>query len=247
MTLKVKKITGGYSSTNIINKINFEVNSGELAALIGLNGSGKTTIINHIVGLLHAKKGDIYFNKFNINVDTERYHHNLAYIPEIPVVYKNLTLLEHIQVTIAAYNLNIIKANRMAQKLLKIFHLNNKENWFPQDFSKGMRQKVMIVCALLSKAPLLIIDEPFIGLDPLAKYDLIKIIKQRKNKGSTILLSTHTLEGIFNLVDKFLLLDRGTLRAKGNFKQILSQFKGSRNLNDIYFKLGQEIENSKNE
>ncbi|KGO31858.1 hypothetical protein Q757_04570 [Oenococcus alcoholitolerans] len=100
----------------------------------------------------------------------------------------------------------------------------------------------MIVCALMTDAPLLVIDEPFIGLDPLAMRDLINLLEERKQAGATILMSTHSVEGIEDLVDDFLLLDRGKIRAQGTVADIFAAFPGTNKLSDIYFKIADEIE-----
>ncbi|WP_143049540.1 AAA family ATPase, partial [Oenococcus oeni] len=101
------------------------------------------------------------------------------------IIYEDLTLREHIQTTIAAYHLDSKLIKDKIAKLLKVFRLEDKLAWFPIDFSKGMRQKVMIVLALLTDAPLLVVDEPFIGLDPLAVSDLIDLLKEKKAAGTT--------------------------------------------------------------
>ncbi|WP_439425934.1 ABC transporter ATP-binding protein [Oenococcus alcoholitolerans] len=242
MTLKVEKLIGGYGQTEILKDISFKVPSATATALIGLNGSGKTTTINHIIGLMRAKSGAISFNGIDLEKDAYKYRKNLAYIPELPLVYDDLTLREHLQVTIAAYHLDRDQAWNKAEKLLSIFRLSDKLDWFPLDFSKGMRQKVMIVCALMTDAPLLVIDEPFIGLDPLAMRDLINLLEERKQAGATILMSTHSVEGIEDLVDDFLLLDRGKIRAQGTVADIFAAFPGTNKLSDIYFKIADEIE-----
>ena len=107
----------------------------------------------------------------------------MAYIPETPILYEELTLREHIELTIMAYGLEAKSAWQRAQKLLELFRLENKLDWFPANFSKGMKQKVMIVCAFITEAKLYIIDEPFLGLDPLATQDLLDLIDQKSKLG----------------------------------------------------------------
>ncbi len=149
MTLKISHLTGGYGQTNTIKDLNFTIEAGTVTALIGLNGSGKTTTINHVIGLMQPKSGSISFNGQDSKSDSSNYQRNLAYIPELPIIYEDLTLREHIQTTIAAYHLDSKLIKDKIAKLLKVFRLEDKLAWFPIDFSKGMRQKVMIVLALL--------------------------------------------------------------------------------------------------
>lgn len=242
MTLEVSHLTGGYGQANTIEDISFTVPSGSLTAVIGLNGSGKTTTINHLIGMMHPKSGQIRFDGIDSQKEPMRYQSQLAYIPELPTVYEDLTLDEHVQTTIAAYRLDEASADKEARRLFKIFRLEGKEHWFPIDFSKGMRQKVMIVMALLANTPLLIIDEPFIGLDPLAVVDLINLLKEKKAAGKTIFMSTHVIEGAENFVDQFLLLDQGKIRVQGQLKDIFQAFPQQKSIDGIYYQLAQEVE-----
>ncbi len=243
MTLKISHLTGGYGQTNTIKDLNFTIEAGTVTALIGLNGSGKTTTINHVIGLMQPKSGSISFNGQDSKSDSSNYQRNLAYIPELPIIYEDLTLREHIQTTIAAYHLDSKLIKDKIAKLLKVFRLEDKLAWFPIDFSKGMRQKVMIVLALLTDAPLFVVDEPFIGLDPLAVSDLIDLLKEKKAAGTTILMSTHLVEGAEKFVDQFLLIDRGRIRAKGKMKDIFKAFPQQKTINEIYLHLAREAAN----
>ncbi len=166
MTLEISNLVGGYSQVPVLKDVSFDVKDGELVGLIGLNGAGKSTTINHIIGLLTPFKGTIKINGTSLTDDVKKYKEQIAYIPEQPIVYKELTLKEHLEMTMLAYNLNQDAAWKRANQLLKLFRLDNKLDWFPDNFSKGMRQKVMIVCAFLTDAKLFIIDEPFLDYTP---------------------------------------------------------------------------------
>ena len=167
MTVKVENLTGGYGKKPIINDINFELQAGEIVGLIGLNGAGKSTTIKHMLGLLTPMDGKLTISGININEDVEQYRRKLSYIPESPVIYDELTLEEHIYMTAMAYNISKETAMDRARPLLKTFRLEDELNIFPSHFSKGMKQKVMIICAFIVNPDLYIIDEPFLGLDPL--------------------------------------------------------------------------------
>lgn len=243
MTLEVSNLVGGYSQVPVLNDVSFDVKNGELVGLIGLNGAGKSTTINHIIGLLTPFKGTIKINGTTLNEDVKAYKQQIAYIPEAPIVYKELTLKEHLEMTMLAYNLNQEDAWARAHRLLKKFRLDNKLDWFPDNFSKGMRQKVMIVCAFLTNAKLLIIDEPFLGLDPLAVNDLLNLISDRKKQGASILMSTHVLDTAQRYCDRFVLLHNGKVRTEGTLEQLRTLFPNAGDsLNDIYLSLAREGE-----
>ncbi len=241
MTLEISNLVGGYSQVPVLKDVSFDVKDGELVGLIGLNGAGKSTTINHIIGLLTPFKGTIKINGTSLTDDVKKYKEQIAYIPEQPIVYKELTLKEHLEMTMLAYNLNQDAAWKRANQLLKLFRLDNKLDWFPDNFSKGMRQKVMIVCAFLTDAKLFIIDEPFLGLDPLAVNDLLTLISERKKQGTSILMSTHVLDTAQRYCDRFVLLHDGQVRTEGTIEELRQAFPNAgESLNDIYLTLARE-------
>ncbi|CAI2591538.1 ABC transporter ATP-binding protein [Apilactobacillus kunkeei] len=244
MSLKVDNLVGGYSRIPVLKDVSFDVKDGELVGLIGLNGAGKSTTINHVIGLLRPFSGSIKINGIAMQDDIEEYKKQIAYIPEFPVLYKELTLKEHIETTIKAYDLDEESAWEDANKMLKMFRLENKLEWFPVNFSKGMRQKVMILCAFITNAKLFVIDEPFLGLDPVAVNDLLNLIEEQKKKGSSILMSTHVLDTAERFCDRFVLIHNGQIRTEGNIQKLQDEF-GSKDssLNDIYLKLAKEESN----
>lgn len=241
MTLKVTNLTGGYGRIPILQNESFTVKNGQTVALIGLNGAGKSTTIKHIMGLLQPQQGTITVDDLSLVNDIQAYRQKIAYVPELPVLYPELTLKEHLELTMMAYNLDPQKTWPQAQKLLKIFRLDNKLHWFPIKFSKGMKQKVMIVCAFVTMAQLFIIDEPFTGLDPLAVRDLLKLIQEKKRQGAAILMSTHILTNAQQNADRFVLLNHGQVRAQGTLEQIQKEFQmGTANLEELYVQMSKE-------
>ncbi|KRM89762.1 ABC transporter ATP-binding protein [Liquorilactobacillus vini] len=241
MALEINNLVGGYSQIPVLKKISFQVRPGELVGLIGLNGAGKSTTINHIIGLLEPQQGSIKINNVTLKQDPRKYKKSLAYIPEMPLLYPELTLKEHLDLTIKAYDLNPTVAWKLARQLLKVFRLDNKLTWFPAKFSKGMRQKVMIVCAFITQADYYIIDEPFLGLDPLATRDLLELISKEKKRGAGILMSTHVLSTAQTKCDYFVLLQAGQIKAQGDLAELEKQSQiSSHQLEDIYFALTKE-------
>ena len=244
MSLEIKNLIGGYSRIPVLKGISFQVKPGELVGLIGLNGAGKSTTINHVIGLLRPFSGEITLNGINIQQDPVDYKKQIAYVPETPILYDELTLREHIELTIKAYSLNTEEAWIRARKLLKTFRLDNKLDWFPANFSKGMKQKVMICCALMTNAKLLIVDEPFYGLDPLAIHDLLELIEERKKAGTAVLMSTHVLDTAQRYCDRFVLLANGKVRARGTLDELRQKAdKPDESLDDIYLSLARDDQN----
>ena len=238
MTLTVKHLSGGYFQHPVLKDLNFEIENGELVALIGLNGAGKSTTIKEIIGLLKPTSGSIEIDGLTLNKSASQYRQKIGFIPESPVLYEELTLREHIEVTAMAYDIPMDVAMQRADKLLKTFRLEKRLDWFPANFSKGMKQKVMIVCAFLIEPSLYIIDEPFLGLDPLAIHALLDLLKEEKAKGKSILMSTHVLSTAEKYCDRFIFLHEGQIKSQGTLAQIKEQFAmPDASLDELYLAL----------
>lgn len=238
MTLNVENISSGYRRLPVIRDISFQIKEGEIVGLIGLNGAGKSTLLKTILGLLLPYSGNISVCNEKLSEDMQAYASKLAYVPETPILYEELTLAEHIEMTALGYQIPIEIAMERARPLLKIFRLDDHLSWFPTHFSKGMKQKVMIVCALITDAKLLIIDEPFLGLDPLAIRQFTDLLRERAEKGTAILFTTHVLSIAEKLCNQYLLLDKGQIVGQGNLEDLRMQFNDqTASLDDIYIRM----------
>ena len=236
--LKIENLSGGYNRKKIIENINIEIPKGSITALIGLNGAGKSTTIKHILGLLRPMDGEIKVNGITIRENNEKYRKSISYIPESPVLYDELTLEEHINLTAMAYGLNMKEAWEKADVLLKLFKLSDKKNFFPVHFSKGMKQKVMIICSFLVEPNLYIIDEPFLGLDPIAINDLINLMCEKRDNGASILMSTHILATAEKYCDNFIIIHEGKILASGELSDLRKEFNmPDASLDEIYLAL----------
>ena len=240
MTVKVEHLTGGYGKKPVIKDLNFELEKGEIVGLIGLNGAGKSTTIKHMLGLINPLEGKLSISNIKINEDIENYRRKLSYIPESPVIYDELTLEEHIEMTAMAYQLSREEAMRRAKPLLKVFRLENELKVFPSHFSKGMKQKVMIICAFIVDPELYIIDEPFLGLDPLGIQSMLDLMVEKRNENRTVLMSTHILATAERYCDRFIILDKGEIVAFGNLDELREQTGlKDKTLDDIYIHVTQ--------
>ena len=241
--LEITNLTGGYVHVPVLKDVSFTVESGKLVGLIGLNGAGKSTTINEIIGLLTPYSGEINIDGLTLRTNPREYRQQIGYIPETPSLYEELTLREHIETVAMAYGIEQEQAFERVEPLLKMFRLDQKLDWFPVHFSKGMKQKVMIICAFVVDPSLFIVDEPFLGLDPLAISDLIQLLDEEKKKGKSILMSTHVLDSAEKMCDSFVILHKGQVRAKGDLTQLRQAFDmPEASLNDIYLALTKEEE-----
>ncbi|MCZ0703306.1 ABC-2 type transport system ATP-binding protein [Natronobacillus azotifigens] len=239
--LHIDQLTGGYTNKNVLHGISFDVKPNEIVGLIGLNGAGKSTTIKHIIGLMQAKSGQVKIADKTFQTAPEAYRQQFAYIPEVPLLYEELTLYEHLRLTAMAYQLDEQTFEERLTPLLKAFRLEKQLKWFPTHFSKGMKQKVMIMCAFLIEPPLYIVDEPFMGLDPLGIQAFLDRMVQQKNNGAGILMSTHILATAEQYCDRLVILHEGKIRAQGTLKELRNQFNHhNASLDDLYFQLTKE-------
>ncbi|WP_164669568.1 ABC transporter ATP-binding protein [Virgibacillus doumboii] len=239
--LHIENLYGGYTHKNVLHGISFDLFPGEIVGLIGLNGAGKSTTIKHIIGLMQAKKGTVAVNGKTFQENPTTYRNQMAYIPEMPILYDELTLYEHLQLTAMAYDIPKDVFEKRLEPLLKEFRMEKRLKWFPTHFSKGMRQKVMIMCAFLIEPPLYIVDEPFVGLDPLGIKSYLQLMDDMKANGSGVLMSTHILATAERNCDRFVILHEGEIRAVGTLDELRKDFNmPGATLDDLYVQLTKE-------
>lgn len=239
--LHIDNLHGGYTHKNVLHGISFDVKPKEIVGLIGLNGAGKSTTIKHVIGLMQAKKGEVAVNGQTFKENPEWYRSQIGYIPEMPILYDELTLYEHLRLTAMAYGIQEEDFEKRIKVLAKEFHMEKRLHWFPVHFSKGMRQKVMIMCAFLIEPPLYIADEPFVGLDPLGIQSYLQTMDEMKNNGSGVLMSTHILATAERYCDRFVILHEGKIRAMGTLAELRKSFHmPGASLDDLYVQLTKE-------
>lgn len=238
--LQLEKVYSGYRQTPVIRDISFEVAPGELVALVGLNGAGKSTLLKTILGLLQQQSGQVRLNGVTRQENHQLYTQQIAYIPETPILYEGLTLRDHLAMTALGYQIPLEVVMERALPLLRKFRLEQQLEWFPVHFSKGMKQKVMIVCALVTGAPLLVIDEPFLGLDPLAIRDFSTLLQQHITQGGSVLLTTHVFHFISEMATRYLMLHQGEIRVQGQLADLRDYFQNpNASLDELYIQMAE--------
>ncbi|ABK85303.1 ABC transporter, ATP-binding protein [Bacillus thuringiensis str. Al Hakam] len=219
--LEVNIRSAGYEiGEKTIHDIAFSIEKSELVALIGANGAGKSTTIKTMLGLLVNVNGEISFGEKK---------NPYAYVPEHPTYYDYLTLWEHIELLMAARENEVGSWERKAEELLHLFRMDKHKHEYLSKFSKGMKQKSMLILAFLTEPDFYIIDEPFIGLDPVATKEFLSYLYKEKERGAGILLCTHVLDTAERICERFLLISQGTLVADGHLEaiQTLAEMPGS--------------------
>ena len=239
--LQVEQLTGGYSKTRpVVHNIDFDIYPGEMIGLIGLNGAGKSTTIKHILGLMQPHHGKVYIRGQRRETDGQVDERLIAFVPESPELYEEMTVAEHLEFTARAYGVQEHHFHDRASHLFDLFHMRDKRDRLPAHLSKGMRQKVMLMCAFMAKPALYVIDEPFVGLDPLGIRSLLAFMVTAKEEGASILLSSHILSTIENDCDRFIVLHDGHVINKGTLEQLRVQASERGSLEQVFYTLVQE-------
>ncbi|PYI50207.1 ABC transporter ATP-binding protein [Paenibacillus flagellatus] len=219
--LEINGMSGGYVwNRPVVRELSLSIDPGQMVGLIGLNGAGKSTTIKHILGLLTPQQGEVRVAGRTVSDEPSSYRGSFAYVPEAPELYEELTIREHLRMTAMAYGLSQEQFESRAATLAGQFDMTDKLDAFPQTLSKGMRQKVMIMNAFLVEPPLYVIDEPFLGLDPLGIRSLLDLMVERKRNGAAFLISSHILSTLESYCDRYVVLHGGRIAAKGTLADL---------------------------
>ena len=201
-----------------LEELSFVLRRGEILGLVGPNGAGKTTTLLCLLGLIGRTAGTVSIDGHPPESTDARAR--LGYVPEVPLLYNDLTVEEHLRFVAMAHGLTESEASARIDELLDAFELLSHRSEFPTAFSKGMRQKVSILCSLVHEPDVLLADEPFIGLDPESVWQLKEIFRRSRDRDAAVLLSTHMLDAAETLCDRYLILHRGALLAEGTLAEL---------------------------
>mgnify|MGYP000441858347 FL=1 len=235
--IEIKNVSKTYNNTKLaIDNVSFDVKDGEIFAFIGHNGAGKTTMIKMIVGILDFDKGDILINNKSIKEDSVNCKLDMAYVPDNPDLYENMRAIDFINFICDMYDTPVSVRQENTLKYAKMFEIENNLNDDISSFSHGMKQKIALIAALSHNPKILIMDEPFVGLDPKAVYDMKEIMKKMTKEGKSIFFSTHILDVAEKLCDRVAIIKKGKIVKIGKMKDI----KGDESLEQVFLELGEQ-------
>ncbi len=234
--LQVKKLSKKFNKNEAVKNVSFEVKEGEIFSLIGPNGSGKTTIIKIIAGLLQPATGSVEVEGFDVTREPVRTKIATGYIPDEPAIWPAMTGEEFLHLSGALYHITEEECNKRIPNLLSVFNLGDIGRGYFEDYSRGNKQKFTILAALLHKPKLLLIDEPIVGLDPVSAEIAENLFSKFAQEGGSILLVTHTLSVAQKIAHRIGVLKKGKLFAAGSYEELCKQAKlgEEANLEDIY-------------
>lgn len=232
--IEIKNVTKIYNGEKkAVDDISFTINNGEIFAFIGHNGAGKTTTIKSIVGILDFEEGDILINGKSIKKSPIECKKQMAYVPDNPDLYENMKAIDFINFICDMYEVSKEVREENINKYAKMFEMQEKLGDYISSFSHGMKQKIALIAALVHNPDVLIMDEPFVGLDPKAVFDIKEEMKDMCKQGKTIFFSTHILEVAEKLCDRVAIIKQGKIIKIGSMKEI----KGDESLEQVFLEL----------
>ena len=216
-----------------VDTISLEVKEGEIFGFIGHNGAGKTTTIKSIVGINEFDEGDILINGMSIKDNPIECKKIMAYIPDNPDLYESLTAIQYLNFVADVYGVSETQREELIKKYGDAFEITNNLGSLISSYSHGMKQKLAIISALIHKPKLLVLDEPFVGLDPKASHTLKGIMKEICEEGASIFFSSHVLEVVEKLCSRIAIIKDGKIAAYGTVEEV----KGTSSLEDVFMEL----------
>ena len=232
--LEIRGLEKSYGGTKkAIEDVNLEIKDGEIFGFIGHNGAGKTTTIKCAVGILPFDKGEIFINGMNIKERPLECKKVTAYIPDNPDLYELLTGIQYLNFISDLYKIDTQSRKERIDKYANMFGLSSNLGDLIQSYSHGMKQKLALISALIRKPKLLILDEPFVGLDPKAAHEVKEVMKEMCAEGTAIFFSTHVLEVAEKLCDKIAIIKEGHIVTTGTMEEV----KGDKSLEDVFLEL----------
>lgn len=231
--LKVENLTKYYGDKKAIDSINIEVKPGEIFGFIGHNGAGKTTTIKSIVGILEFEEGNVYIDGVDIKKYPIKVKKKIAYIPDNPDIYENLTGIEYLNFIADIFDISVSDRKEKILKYARLFEIEDNLSDLISSYSHGMKQKLVLISAFIHNPKLLVLDEPFVGLDPKAAFELKKLMKDISENGGSIFFSSHVLEVVEKLCDVVAIIKDGKILTCGTVEQI----KGNESLEEVFLEL----------
>lgn len=235
--IRIKNVTKIYNNNvKAIDNLNLTVKDGEIVGFIGPNGAGKTTALKMLTGILEPTTGEIYINKYNIEEEPLTAKQEIGYISDNPDMFLRLKGIEFLNLIADIYKVDTKTRQKRIKDLAKTFELEDALNDQMQNYSHGMRQKMMVMAALIHNPSVWILDEPLIGLDPKSAFALKKMMRQHADAKNSVLFSTHVLEVAEKLCDKIIVINHGKTIFFGTLDELKEKYN-KKDLEKIFLEM----------
>ena len=233
--LKIENLTKKYGEIKAVDNLNLHIQKGEIYGFIGHNGAGKTTTLKSVVGILNFDEGEIYIDGISIKDDPMTCKKKIAYIPDNPDLYEFMTGFQYLNFVSDVFEVETDARKERIENLANTFEIKDALSQPITTYSHGMKQKLAIISAWIHDPQLIIMDEPFVGLDPKAAHILKEMMREICDKGGAIFFSTHVLEVAEKLCDKVAIIKNGILVKSGTMDEV----KGDDSLEEVFLELEQ--------
>ena len=231
--IEIRNVTKKYGNKVAVDDVSFNVEEGDIFAFIGHNGAGKTTLIKAIVGIHDFEEGDILINGMSIKDNPVECKKLMAFVPDNPETYERMKAIDYINFICDMYEVDTETRTKNITKYAKLFDMEDKLNDTIDSYSHGMKQKIVLISALAHDPQILIMDEPFVGLDPKAVFDIKEVLNEMVKEKKIIFYSTHILDVAEKLCSRVAIIKDGKLIKSGNMKDI----KGDKSLENVFMEL----------
>lgn len=236
--LEIKNLTKSFGTKKAVDNLSLKVDDGTICAFIGKNGAGKTTTLKCVSGILDFETGEILIDGKNIKTQTIDAKMLISYVPDNPDLYEFMTANAYLNFVSDVYKIDKTIRQERILKYAKMFEISDNLSQQISSFSHGMKQKLALICALIHEPKLLILDEPFVGLDPNSTFKLKTLMHELAKSGTSIFFSTHILEVAEKLCDTVAIIDDGKIVVDGKMLDVL----GNKTLENIFLSLGEKNE-----
>lgn len=237
--IEIIEVSKSYNRGTIkaVNNVSLNVQDGEIFGFLGPNGAGKTTLLKMITGILNADHGTIKINGKDIKKEPLEAKMQFGFVPDDPNIFARLTGIEYLNFIADVYRVpSKIRVERM-QELLKRFQMSSAADDRIQSFSHGMKQKIVVIGALLHNPPVWILDEPMTGLDPRSSYDLKEMMREHADAGKSVFFSTHVLDVAEKVCDHLAIINKGKVILYGSMEEIREHARKNQSLENLFLEL----------
>ncbi len=231
--IEIKNVTKKYGSKKAVDNVSFDVNDGDIFAFIGHNGAGKTTLIKSMVGIHDFDSGDILIDGMSIKNNPVECKKLMAFVPDNPETYEHMKAIDYVNFICDMYDVDTKTREKNIKKYAKLFEMEDKLNDTIDSYSHGMKQKIVLISALAHNPKYLIMDEPFVGLDPKAVFDMKEVLNEMVKEKKIVFYSTHILDVAEKLCSRVAIIKEGKLIKSGSMKEI----KGDKSLEKVFMEL----------
>ena len=236
--IEIKNVSKSYLKNNLVIKnMNLKINDGEIFGFLGPNGVGKTTTIKMITGILEIDEGDILIDNYSILKNPLQAKKQFGYVPDNPDMFLKLKGIEYLNFIADIYEIEEKDRKERIEKLTKLFEIDEALNVRIEEYSHGMRQKIAIIGAIIHNPQNLIIDEPMVGLDPKATYELKKIMREMANNNKAVFFSTHILDVAEKVCDRIGIINEGQIIFVGTVEEMKQQLKEQKSLEELFMEI----------